>query len=86
MSSLKTRIIAIITRFSKATLRNFKYKIWFCKSKEPTERVRTRQAGSRPLLKPVQCRTQRFERSPLPVMTRLLSWHPPLPYTPPHLA
>ena len=24
------------------------------------------------------CRTQRFERSPIPVMTRLLSWHPPL--------
>ena len=86
MSSLKTRRIAIITRFSKSALKNRKYKNWFCKSEEPTEGARTRQAGTRPLLKPVQCRTQRFERSPLPVMTRLLSWHPPLPYTPPHLA
>ena len=86
MSSLKTRRTAIITRFSKAALSNPKYKNWFCKSEEPTEGARTRQAGSRPLLKPVQCRTQRFERSPLPVMTRLLAWHPPLPYTPPHLA
>ena len=86
MSSLKVRRIAIISKFSKNAQRNPKYKKWFSASEEPTEAARTRQAGARPLLKPVQCRTQRFERSPIPVMTRLLSWHPPLPYTPLHLA
>jgi hypothetical protein len=86
ISSLKNRRLSIIARFSKNAQKNPKYKKWFCASEEPPEGARTRQAGSRPLLKPVQCRTQRFERSPLPVMTRLLSWHPPLLYTPPHLA
>ena len=86
ISSLKHRRIAIITRFSKNAIKNTKYKQWFCKTEEPEEGARSRQAYKRPLLKPVQCRTQRYERSPLPVMTRLLNWHPPLPYTPPHLA
>ena len=80
LSSLKKRRAVILAKFSKNALSNPKYKKWFCAAEEPTE------AGSRPLLKPVQCRTQRFERSPIPVMTRLLSWHPPLPYTPPNLA
>ena len=86
MSSLKLRRLAIITRFSISAFKNPKYKKWFCPAEEPVTGARTRQAGTKPLLKPVSCRTQRFERSPLPVMTRLLSWHPPLPYTPPHLA
>ena len=86
MSSLKLRRLAIITRFSTSAFKNPKYKKWFCPAEEPVTGARTRQAGTKPLLKPVSCRTQRFERSPLPVMTRLLSWHPPLPYTPPHLA
>ena len=86
ISSLKERRLAIIARFSKNAQKNPKYKKWFCASEEPADEARTRQAGTRPLLKPVQCRTQRYERSPLPVMTRLLSWHPPLPYTPLHLA
>ena len=78
ISSLKHRRIAIITRFSKNAIKNTKYKQWFCKTEEPEEGARSRQAYKRPLLKPVQCRTQRYERSPLPVMTRLLNWHPQL--------
>ena len=73
ISSLKERRLAIIARFSKNAQKNPKYKKWFCAIEEPAAEARTRQAGSRPLLKPVQCRTQRYERSPLPVMTRLLS-------------
>ena len=84
ISSLKQRRAAILAKFSKNALSNPKYKKWFCASEEPEEGPRTRQA--RPLLKPVPCRTQRFERSPIPVMTRLLSWHPPLAYTPLNLA
>ena len=84
ISSLKQRRAAILAKFSKNALSNPKYKKWFCASEEPEEGPRTRQA--RPLLKPVPCRTQRFERSPIPVMTRLLSWHPPLVYTPLNLA
>ena len=86
LSSLKTRRAVILAKFSKNALSNPEYKKWFYAAEEPTEVPMTRQAGSRPLLKPVQCRTQRFELSPIPVMTRLLSWHPPLPYTPPNLA
>ena len=86
MSSLKERRLSIIARFSIKAKRSHKYKDWFCASEEPVGGARTRQAGTKTQLKPVPCRTQRFERSPIPVMTRLLSWHPPLPYTPPHLA
>ena len=39
--------------------------------------TRSRQA---PVLKPVQCRTKRYSRFSIAVMTTLLIWHPPLPF------
>ena len=76
IKSLKLRRLELLTRFGKAAIRNEKYKNWFCPSEE-REDARTR---SKPvsLLKPVPCRTARYERSSLPVLTKLLSWHPPL--------
>ena len=74
--SLKTRRLELLTRFSKSASKFDKYKSWFCQTEE-REGVRTRVKPA-PLLKPVPCRTARFERSSIPVTTKLLSWHPPL--------
>ena len=72
----KVRRVELITRFSKNAFKCNKYSNWFCKSEESNIATRSRA----PLLKPVQCRTQRYSRTSIPVMTKLLSWHPPLPY------
>ena len=76
MRSLKLRRLELITKFSKKAIRSNKYKNWFCESEE---RIGMPTRGKPvPLLKPVTCRTQRYLRSSLPFMTKLLSWHPPL--------
>ena len=89
MRSLKTRRLEIITRSSKKAILNEKHKSWFC-AVEPqhNKTANARQRSKpRPLLKPVTCRrTDHNARSSLPFMTRILSWHPPLVYTPPGLA
>ena len=79
LRSLKLRRLELITRFSKSAIKNQKYKNWFCPSEE-RQGVRTRGKPV-PLLRPVPCRTARYQRSSLPVMTKLLSWHPPLRHT-----
>lgn len=78
MKSLKVRRVELITRFSKKAYKSEKYTHWFCKSEESEGMATRRRQG--PILKPVQCRTQRYSRSSIPVMTKLLNWHPPLPY------
>ena len=78
MKSLKVRRVEHITRFSKKAYQSEKYKHWFCKSEEPSGMDTRRRPA--PVLKPVQCRTQRYSRSSIPVMTKLLNWHPPLRY------
>ena len=78
MKSLKVRRVELLTRFSKKAYQSEKYKHWFCQS-EDTGGMATRRRQA-PLLKPVQCRTQRYSRSSIPVMTKLLNWHPPLRY------
>ena len=85
--SLKERRIIQITKFSKKSYKNSRFKTWFCEADEPQASVRNlRHKRPVPLLKPVTCRTQRFARSSLPVVTSILSWHPPLLYTPIDLA
>ena len=80
IKSLKSRRLEAITKFSKKALTSDKYRNWFQKSDPPSAsaRLRLRPTAS---LKPVTCRTQRYEKSSLPLMTRLLAWHPPLKYT-----
>ena len=89
LKSLKERRQIQIVKFSKKSYKNDRFKPWFCDSEEPRQppAMPLRSAGnSLPLLKPVPCRTQRYSRSSLPIMTSILSWHPPLPYTPLYLA
>ena len=79
MRSLKYRRKILITKFSKKAFRSEKFKNWFCESEARTAGARTR-GNPIPLLKPVPCRTKRYEHSSIPLMTKLLNWHPPLQY------
>ena len=79
MKSLKYRRLVLLTKFSKRAFRSEKFKHWFAVSEARTTGARTR-GNPIPLLKPVPCRTKRYERSSIPLMTKLLSWHPPLKY------
>ena len=79
MKSLKYRRLVLITKFSKKAFRSEKFKNWFCVSEARINGPQTR-GKPLPLLKPVPCRTRRYERSSIPLMTKLLSWHPPLQY------
>ena len=78
MKSLKIRRLELITKFSKKAMRSSIYKDWFCESEERAGMIT--RGKPLPLFKPVTCRTQRYQRSSLPFMTKLLSWHPPLRY------
>ena len=79
MKSLKTRRVELISSFSKKAFRHDKFKGWFSESEARTVGARTRGKPI-PRLKPVPCKTQRYQRSSIPLMTKLLSWHPPLRY------
>ena len=78
MKSLKLRRFEAITNFSKKALASEKYKNWFSKDTFVDSRTRGKPTA---ILKPVTCRTQRYKRSSLPLITKLLTWHPPLRYT-----
>ena len=84
--SLKERRVIQITNFSKKSYQNSRFKTWFCEAEEQHTVRDLRKKKIAPRLKPVMCRTQRYARSSLPVMTSILSWHPPLRYTPIDLA
>ena len=78
LKSLRARRMNLITKFSKKALNSQRFQEWFVEE-VPTKEMATRSKEPKKLLKTVQCRTQRYERSSLPFMTKLLSWHPPLP-------
>ena len=82
MKTLKTRRINLITNFSKKALKSERFKNWFV-PESPQNTVVTRSKEPMKLLKEVKCRTQRYQKSSIPFMTKLLSWHPSLPA--PHL-
>ena len=84
MRSLKERRIIQIKKISIKCYKNKRFKDGFCKQSEPMQQfVRTPRNATKPapILKTVTCRTQRYARLSLSVMTSLLSWHPPLRYT-----
>ena len=90
MKSLKMRRLEAITRFAHKSIQSEKYNQWFCQSGEeppPTNIGPRLRSGRKPVprLKPIVCRTQRYENSSLPLMTKLLAWHPPMVYTPIHI-
>ena len=78
MRSLKKRRLEAITNFSKKALVSNKYRNWFSKNNCVENRTRWKPTAA---LKPVPCRTQRYKKSSLPLITKLLTWHPPLTYT-----
>ena len=83
MQSLKNRRAIQMTRFAKQALISEKHSTWFEQSGPSTEMLtRNRKV---PILKQVQCRTQKYAHSSIPVLTKILSWHPPMSYTPVHL-
>ena len=81
MQSLKNRRIIQMTKFAKHALKSEKHSTWF-EQIGPQTAMLTRNRHV-PILKQVQCRTQRYahQRS-IPIMTKILSWHPPMSYTP----
>ena len=84
--SLKVRRLKLLTSFGQKALKNKKHGIWFCKAEQKQDTGRQRRHQPiQPLLKQVTCRTQRYQRSSLPFLTRLLSWHPPLVWSAPEL-
>ena len=80
MKSLAQRRKDLIFKFSQKTEKNPKYADWFVKS---VKQHNTRK--TKPRFKPVTCRTARFQKSALPVITSAVSWHPPLVYISPKL-
>ena len=83
MQSLKNRRAILMTKFAKQALASEKHSSWFEQSGPNTEML-TRNRNV-PILKQVQCRTQKYAHSSIPVLTKILSWHPPMSYTPVHL-
>ena len=78
MKTLQSRRMNLITKFGKKALKNDRFKDWFVEE-IPQNEIVTRNKKPMKLYKEVKCRTLRYERSSLPFMTKLLSWHPPLP-------
>ena len=77
--SLAQRRKQIIVKFSKKSLSSDTFCEWFKLNDTHGSR------HQKPDYKPVPSRTVRFERSALPIMTKIVSWHPPLVYVPPDL-
>ena len=79
MKTLRQRRFELIAKFSKKALKSDRFKGWFVEEKPSEREIETRTKKPMRLFKNVSCRTQRYQKSSLPYMTRLLSWHPPLP-------
>ena len=79
MKTLRQRRFELIVKFSKKALKSDRFKGWFVEEKPGEREIETRTKKPMRLFKNVSCRTQRYQKSSLPYMTRLLSWHPPLP-------
>ena len=83
LKSFKERRQIKIVKFCKKLYKNDRFKPWFCDCEEPRQppAMHLRSAGNNlPLLKPVACRTQRYSRSSLQIMTSILSRPFPTPH------
>ena len=70
LNSLKQRREDLCLNFAKKALKSEKFKNWFCRNEQNVE---TRRAKMH--LKEVYTRTRRYEKSPLPNLTKLLNSH-----------
>ena len=81
LKSLASRRKDLIFRYAKKAEKSDKFSEWFQKAQQnPNSRTKPKS-----LYKPVICRTNKFSRSALPVLTKALSWHPPKVYIAPEV-
>ena len=73
--NVNDRRIKLCQNFAKKSFKHPHYTNWFCESEEVLPNIETRGDGSRKInkLKPVQTRTRRYSKSPLPYLTELLN-------------
>ena len=73
--NLDVRRDKLCENFAKKAFKNPKYTNWFCIDDSVPQNKKTRSDATRKTrnLKPVQFRTQRYERSPIPYLTELLN-------------
>ena len=71
--NLDVRRVKLCENFAKNAFKNPKYTNWFCIDDSVPQNMNTRSDATRIIrhLNPVQTRTQRYERSPIPYMTEL---------------
>ena len=72
----------MIFKFGRKAAQSEKFSNWFVKTQINDT---TRRPKAKPVYKSVTCRTTRYERSPLPVLTKTVSWHPPKIYIAPQV-
>ena len=81
LKSLADRRKDIIFRFAKQSERSERFSEWFSRKEiNPARRYRPKSD-----YKEVTCRTSRYSRSTLPVLTKAIAWHPPKVYIAPHI-
>ena len=81
LKSLSDRRKDLIFSFAKKSEKSEIFSSWF---KKQENKCKTRKKPNH-IYKPVTCRTNRYARSALPVMTKAVSWHPPKVYIAPEV-
>ena len=73
--NLDDRRVKLCDKFAKKALKSPRYQHWFEYDDEPLPTLNTRSAENRVknVLKPVQTRTNRYQKSPLPYLTNALN-------------
>ena len=71
VESLSKRRVSICTKFAIKAFRSTKYNTWFCRSE--TSKYNTR--AQKQIFKEATCRTNRYSKSPIPYLTKLLNEH-----------
>ena len=85
IKSLEQRRKCLFYKVARKVYNNPRYRGWFLDSSPVTPTSNTRSIKTQPALRPVTTRTYRYRTSAIPVMTSLLSWHPPLVYNAPKM-
>ena len=73
--NLEERRVKLCDNFAKKAYTNEKYRNWFTINDEPIPTLNTRSAENRVrnVLKPINTRTDRYQKSPLPYLTNTLN-------------
>ena len=73
--NLDDRRVKLCENFAKKSLKNSRYKSWFCANNSPPPTINTRHEATKvhTMFNPIMTRTDRFKKSPLPYLTDLLN-------------